>query len=133
MSEELQRLRELAEREPFARKMGIRVLELKPGYALTEMPLAEEVLNIHGITHGGAIFSVVDVAFELASNSHGVPAFALNMDIAFHRPPCTPGVLRAEAREISLGRTVATYIIEARDGEGRLVATCMATVHRQHP
>ena len=128
----LRELRERAEREPFAEKMGIRVLELREGYALTEMPLGEDLKNIHGIVHGGAIFSLIDAAFELASNSHGVPAVALNMNVTFHRVP-KRDPLRAEAKEVSATKRIASYLIEARDGDGLLVATCQALVYRKVP
>lgn len=131
MSDFLEELRRKAEGEPYARKLGIRVLELRQGYALVEMPLGEDVCNIHGLVHGGAIFSAIDAAFEMASNSHGKTALALNMNITFHRPPGVPGVLRAEAREISLSKRIGSYLIEARDQEGHLIATCQALVYRK--
>lgn len=131
MSDPLKELEEKASREPYARKLGIRVLEIRKGYALVEMPLGEDLLNIHGLVHGGAIFSLVDAAFELASNSHGQVALALSMSITFHRPPEIPGVLRAEAREISLSRRIGSYHIEARDQRGQLIATCQALVYRK--
>lgn len=117
--------------EPFAKKMGIRPVDVGEGYALVEMELGEELLNIHGIAHGGAIFSLMDSAFELASNSHGVVAVALAMSVVFHKAPRIPGVLRAEAREVSLSKRIGTYYIEARDSEGELVATCQAVVYRK--
>ncbi len=130
MSDPLEELSRRASEEPFAKKLGIRVVELRPGYAAVEMALVRELTNIHGMIHGGALFSLVDAAFELASNSHGEMAVALNMNITFHRPPRIPGTLRAEAREISLGRRVGSYLIEARDAEG-LVATCQALAYRK--
>ena len=128
--DDLQVLRRRAEEEPFATKMGIKVVGLGEGYALTEMPLEEDLKNIHGIVHGGAIFSLIDAAFELASNSHGVPAFALNMNITFHQPP-KKGPLRAEAKEISATKRIASYLIEARDARGALIASCQALVYRK--
>lgn len=131
MPDFLEELKDRASEEPYARKLGIKVLEVREGYALVEMPLTEDLRNIHGLVHGGAIFSAIDAAFEMASNSHGKIALALNMNITFHRPPRIPGVLRAEAREISLSRRIGSYLIEARDGEGDLIATCQALVYRK--
>ncbi len=39
--------------------------------------------NSHGTVHGGVIFSLADTAFALASNSHGVPAAAINANISY--------------------------------------------------
>ncbi len=131
MSELIEALKQKVQEEPFAKKMGISPVEVKEGYALVEMELGEEFLNIHGIAHGGAIFSLMDSAFELASNSHGVVAVALTMSVVFHRAPKVPGILRAEAKEVSLSKRIGTYYIEARDSEGGLVATCQAVVYRK--
>ncbi|RLA93552.1 MAG: thioesterase [Deltaproteobacteria bacterium] len=127
----LRDLKRRADREPFARKLGIRVLELKPGYALTEMELGEDLTNIHGMAHGGALFSLIDAAFELASNSHGVTAVALNINVTFHKAPKVPGTLRAEAREVSVSKRIGSYLIEARDSAGELIASCQALVYRK--
>lgn len=131
MSEPIEALIKKVQEEPFAKKMGVKPLDVREGYAHVEMELGEEHLNIHGIAHGGAIFSVMDSAFELASNSHGVVAVALTMNVVFHKAPKVPGVLRAEAREVSISKRIGTYYIEARDSDGELVATCQAVVYRK--
>ncbi|MFQ6090313.1 MAG: hotdog fold thioesterase, partial [Candidatus Bipolaricaulia bacterium] len=69
--EELRRIRERIDHDPFARSLGIELLELGPGYGRAAMTVREEMLNFQGIPHGGAIFSLADAAFAAASNSHG--------------------------------------------------------------
>ncbi len=71
--------------EPFAQLMGLKLKKVDKGYSLVEMTTREEMKNILGSTHGGAIFSLIDEAFETASNSHGTIAVALNMnDVLIH-------------------------------------------------
>jgi len=82
------RIREKVETEPFAGKLGLKVVALEPGYSKVEMKVSPEMANIFGATHGGAIFSLIDEAFETASNSHGVMAVALNVNIQYLRPAC---------------------------------------------
>ena len=117
--------------EPFGRIFGIRLLELKPGYSLVEMDVTDRLQNSLGMVHGGAIISLMDQAFQAASNSHGTVAVALNMTVAYFRPPKLGGTLRAEAKEINLTRRTGTYSIEARDEEGNLIANCQAMVFRK--
>ena len=57
---------EKVENEPYANKLGMKLLKLDYGYSLVEMHFTENVANIFGIPHGGAIFSLVDEAFETA-------------------------------------------------------------------
>jgi acyl-CoA thioesterase len=127
----LEAIKKMVANEPYARKLGIQLIKVEPGYALVEMDVTDDVANINNITHGGAIFSLIDEAFEISSNSHGTIAVALNMTVSFHRAPKKGEVLRAESKEIHLSRRTATYDIKVTEGEERLVASCQAMVYRK--
>ena len=86
--------------------------------------------NRLGFTHGGFIYSVADVVFELASNSHGVDAVGLTTSTQFHRPSLVGATLEARASETHLGKTVATYHIEVFSDE-KLIASFTGTVYRK--
>ena len=122
-------VRRVAE-EPFSKLLNIRLVDVREGYALCEMTYTGELDNIHGIAHGGAIFSLIDEAFEISSNSHGTVALALNMNLTYIKPALKGSLLRAESKEVSRGRRTATYDIRVEDGEG-LVAICQALVYRK--
>jgi acyl-CoA thioesterase len=122
-------LRKVAE-EPFSRLLDIRLVDVREGYALCEMLYTSALDNIHGIAHGGAVFSLIDEAFEVSSNSHGTVALALNMNMTYIKPAVKNSTLRAESKEVSRGRRTATYQITVEDSEG-LVATCQALVYRK--
>lgn len=124
-------LKEMAAKEPFAHLMNIKVLEIKAGYAKVQAKVGKDMLNIHGITHGGALFGLVDEAFELASNSHGTIAVALNMNITFFAPTAPGDVLTAEAKEIFRTNRTATYQIDVTGDEEKRIATCQALVYRK--
>jgi acyl-CoA thioesterase len=117
--------------EPYAQLLGLKLKEVSEGYALVEMAFREEMRNIFGNTHGGAIFSLIDEAFEIASNSHGTVAVALNLNVTYVAPPSPGAVLQAEAKEISLTTRTATYLINVTEGDNRLIATCQALVYRK--
>jgi acyl-CoA thioesterase len=117
--------------EPYAQRLGLRLKKVDKGYSLVEMTISDEMQNILGSTHGGAIFSLIDEAFETASNSHGTIAVALNMNVTFIAPPSPGGILQAEAKEINLTPRTATYLINVTDRGGRLIATCQALVYRK--
>ena len=117
--------------EPFARKMNLQLVELDAGYSVVEMTFREDMENIFGMAHGGAIFALIDEAFETAGNSHGTVAVALNMNITYTAAP-SPGVrLRAVAKEVNLTRRTATYDIRVTDENDKLIAVCSALVYRK--
>jgi len=130
-----QRLKEAifrkVEREPFAQKFGIKLLDLDDGYSRVQMKFTPDMENFLGMAHGGALFALIDVAFETASNSHGTVAVALNMNITYISPPSPESTLIAEAREISRTQRTAVYDIKLMDDQNHLIASCEALVYRK--
>ncbi len=116
--------------EPFAKKLGLKLIKVDEGYAKVEMVFADDLENMFGMAHGGAIFSLIDAAFEVASNSHGTMAVALNMNINYLSSPTKGATLSAEAKEINKTKKTAVYDICAVDNSGKLLASCQALVYR---
>jgi acyl-CoA thioesterase len=117
--------------EPFARKLGLKLVKLEPGYAMVEMAPQEELANIFGMTHGAAIFSLIDEAFEVSCNSHGTVAVALSVTVTYHRAPDRKSRLRAESREIHRSAKTGTYEIKVTDEHNILIASCTALCYRR--
>ncbi len=124
-------IKKQVERESYAKKMGLTLLKIEPGYAVVEMAPREDTSNIFGMTHGGAIFSLIDEAFQVSCNAYGTVAVALNMTITYHQAPKRNRILRAESVEIHRSRKTATYDIKVRDEENALIASCMAVAYRK--
>ncbi len=103
---------------------------MQEGYARVEMHFTKDLENMFGMAHGGAIFSLIDAAFEIASNSHGTMAVALSMNINYLASPEKGAIITAEAREINRTKKTAAYDIRATDDSGKLLASCQALVYR---
>lgn len=119
------------EREPYAKKLGLRLVDIGTGRAVVEMKLSGDSQNILGSTHGGAVFSLMDEAFQISCNSHGTIAVALSVTVTYHKPPPPEATLRAESREIHRSRKTGTYSILVTDDQGDLVASCQALAYRK--
>jgi acyl-CoA thioesterase len=122
---------EQVEQEAFSRKVNVRLVDLEEGFSQVQMTCTPDTENIFGMIHGGAIFSLMDVAFETACNSHGTVAVALNVMITYLASPAPGSILTAEARELSRTRKTASYDIKAFDEDGRLIASCQALAYRK--
>jgi acyl-CoA thioesterase len=116
--------------EPFAKKFGLRLIAVATGYAKVEMAFTPDIENIFGMAHGGALFALMDEAFEVASNSHGTMAVALNMNVNYLAAPEKGALLTAEATEINKTKRTAAYDITVRDEQGKLIAACQSLVYR---
>lgn len=119
------------ETEPYAKVMKISLVELELGFSAVEMmydPLTMN--NIYERAHGGALFALIDEAFETAGQTDGTIAVALNVNVTYVSSP-EPGVrLRAEAKRVSKTKKTAGYDIKVSDENGNLIATCSALAYR---
>ena len=64
-------VREYFAKDQFATSIGIKLLEVRPGYAVSEMEITEQHLNALKIVQGGAVFTLADYTFAAASNAYG--------------------------------------------------------------
>ena len=122
---------EQVKEEPFARKFDLALTALNDGYSKVEMTYTADMNNIFGLAHGGAIFALIDEAFQTACNSHGTLAVALNLNITYIAPAVLGRRLTAEAREYSRTRKTASYEIKVTDDQGSLLAVCQALAYRK--
>lgn len=126
----LKNILDIMKKDIFAQHLGIKIVEAGEGQARGEM-LAEEIhLNSLGIVHGGAIFSLADTTFAAASNSHQATAVAVNVAISYCKV-AHKGMLYAWAKEVSLNRKLATYLVEIKDHADNLIALFQGTVYRK--
>jgi len=121
-----------ADNDKFAKHSGIRLLSAGKGSARAEVEIKEHHLNGLDIAHGGIIFTLADMAFAAASNSHGIDAVAVNVSISFFKA-VQNGRLFAEATEISKNRKLATYRIDVTDEAGEIIASMQGTAYRKTP
>lgn len=122
---------EKVSQDPYARSLGIELIEIKPGEARLTMQIKEHMLNFHGAANGGAVFSLADAAFAVASNSHGQTAVGLNMNITYMAPGFPGDLLTAEAREEKKTNKIGLYRIEVTNQHGELIALAEGVVYRK--
>jgi acyl-CoA thioesterase len=79
----MDKIREFFKRDKFAELAGIELLDVSPGRAKAKMTIGPQHLNGVDIVHGGAVFTLADLVFAAASNSHGTVAVAINASISF--------------------------------------------------
>jgi acyl-CoA thioesterase len=118
------------EHDLFARHCGIELVEVGPGRARVQMAIQPCHFNGAGTVHGGAIFTLADFAFAVASNSRGQLAMGINTSTSFIKA-ARSGILFAEAQEISLNRQLGNYQVRITDEQEQLIALFQGTVFRK--
>ncbi len=105
-----------------SQSLGMALQSVAPGRAVMAMTVRDDMLNGHGMCHGGFIFALADSAFAFACNSHGDAAVAQHCAISFLRPGRRGERLVAEAVErISQGRS-GLYDVRVTGADGGVVA-----------
>jgi acyl-CoA thioesterase len=105
-----------------SKALGMVLEEVRPGYARMSMKVRADMLNGHGIMHGGLTFTLADSTFAFACNSYNINAVAAGCSIEFLRPAQLDEVLVAEACETILQGRHGVYDITVRGSDGTLVA-----------
>jgi acyl-CoA thioesterase len=119
-------------KDAYTNFLGATVEAVEAGYSRVSLTVTEAMMNFHGMTHGGIVFGLGDIAFAAASNSHGKIAVALDVSISFLRATKAGDHLVAEAREVNMGGATALYDIVVTETEGgQLVAKSQAMVYRK--
>ncbi len=115
--------------DPYAGRLGIELVSVDDETVTVAMRLTEDHENFLGGTHGGALFSVADCAFSLASNAYEEPAVAVNTHLAITAPSGAGDTLTATAVEVHRGKTLATYRVEVARDDGQACGQFTGTVY----
>lgn len=117
------------DRLPFARLLGVELLEADEGRAVGRLELADEHTSNpeSGIAHGGVPYALADtVAGAAVSTLNAGVTPTVDMRIDYLRPS-VGDALRAEAEVVRNGSNVATVDVEVSNDGGDVVATARGT------
>lgn len=99
------------------------VLEnIGPGRAAFSMQVGAQMLNGHGICHGGYIFTLADTAFAFACNSYNHRVVAQHNSISYLSPGRPGERLHAAALEVSRTGRSGIYDVVVSGEDGRIIA-----------
>ena len=113
---------------PYARKLGMRIMELSEGYVKIQVQASTEYNNWEGRTHGGFIMSLADHAFGTAFNTLDRIYVALQFNANFLSAPKEDETLTAEGRVLHAGKRAGMAEMIVRGADGRTIATATGTV-----
>lgn len=97
-----------------SQSLGITLEAVGPGTARVSMQIRRDMVNGHGMCHGGFISTLADSAFAFACNSRGTVTVAAGFDINFLEPARLGDLLVADAREAGLRGRSGIYDVTVR-------------------
>ena len=102
--------------------LGMKLEEVRAGYARMSMRVTENMVNGHDLCHGGFIFTLADSTFAFACNSHNQRAVAAGCSIEFLAPALLGDVLTAEGVEQALAGRTGVYDMRVTNQKGETIA-----------
>jgi acyl-CoA thioesterase len=127
MPDNVEKLKELEKKEPIAAFLGMKLVELTPGYSKITMTLKPEHINFNGMVFGGIVMAIADQAFAYATNSLVSPSIATQFNIHLISGAGVGDTLTAECRVIKSGRRIGVSEMTVTNQDGKLIAKATGT------
>ncbi|MDA5092604.1 hydroxyphenylacetyl-CoA thioesterase PaaI [Aliiroseovarius sp. KMU-50] len=108
--------------DPASQALGMTLDDIGPGRAVISMPVRADMVNGHGICHGGFTFALADSAFAFACNSYNLRVVAQHNSITYLDPGQLGEHLTATATETSRAGRSGIYDVVVKGEDGRQVA-----------
>ncbi|MBQ2209583.1 MAG: PaaI family thioesterase [Prevotella sp.] len=123
-------LKDFFKKDRFAALAGVELLEVSEGYAKARMLVTPGHLNGGGVCQGGALFTLADLAFAAAINSHLELTFSTSSNITFVAN-VSEGYVFAEAHEVVDHPKMPYGEVRLTDETGRLLAIFTSSAYRK--
>jgi acyl-CoA thioesterase len=101
---------------------GIVIEDARAGYARLSMKVRADMLNGHGIVHGGMVFALADTAFAYVCNGGNEKTVAAQASIVFLGSAGEGETLIAEAEEIATAGRSGVTRVSVCTADGRTIA-----------
>ena len=105
-----------------SRWLGMKLEEVRAGYARLSMRVTAHMVNGQKVCHGGLIFTLADSSFGYACNTHNQRALAAGASIDFLSPAHLGDVLVAECVESARAGRRGIYDAKVTNQKGDPIA-----------
>ena len=128
----LARARDAFRSVAYAKFLGLEMGEVGDGTASVHLDVRDELLQYHGVVHGGAIASLIDTSSAFAVLTRiDLEDQITTTDLTIHYlRPISSGRMTATARIIRGGRRLFVLSVDVTNDSGLLVATAVTTYIR---
>lgn len=121
------KLIEINEKTPFHKLMGVFIIEIGKGFAMTGVKIEEKHLNPLNIAHGGVLFTLMDITMGMAARTLGKQVITVEMNINYIAPANIGDEVKATAKMLHVGNKTSVAVCEAYSQNGKLLASARET------
>jgi uncharacterized protein (TIGR00369 family) len=117
---------------PFAKLVGMRLVDIRPNEAVIEIEMRDDLRQPSGVLHGGVTATLIDTAMAFAVRTYLTdtePTATIDLTVHFLRPHVA-GKASCTARVVRPGKRIFTVSADVVNDEGKLIATGISTYTR---
>ena len=107
----------------FSTRIGVRLEEVREGYALARKTVGADDTNPLGYAHGGVYVTLADSACGSAAYSYGYKTVTLDSSYHYYHGARPGDILTAEANVLHRGKTTAAFDVKVTDQNGTLMGS----------
>lgn len=108
--------------DPASKSLGMALEHVAPGEARLSMEVRADMVNGHGMCHGGFIFTLADSTFAFACNTYNERVVAQHCAVTFLRPARLGMRLTAVAAERTRAGRSGIYDVTVTAPDGAVIA-----------
>ncbi|MCX7381569.1 MAG: hydroxyphenylacetyl-CoA thioesterase PaaI [Alphaproteobacteria bacterium] len=108
--------------DPASKSLGMALEHVAPGAARLSMEVRADMVNGHGMCHGGFIFTLADSSFAFACNTYNERVVAQHCAVTFLRPARLGMRLTAVAAERTRAGRSGIYDVTVTAPDGSVIA-----------
>lgn len=111
----------IVDRNPFAKHIGMKLTEVRLGYAKGTVPMKKEHQNVYGGMHGGCVFSMADTIAGIAAATYGHMVTTIDTNFNYLEAIRDTTEVVCEAKVVRHGGRITVLTVEVFDDKGKLV------------
>ena len=117
---------------PFAKLIGMRLVDIRPNEAVIEIEMRDDLRQPSGVLHGGVTATLIDTAMAFAVRTYLTdtePTATIDLTVHSLRPHIE-GKASCTARVVRPGKRIFTVSADVVNEQGKLIATGISTYTR---
>ncbi|MDR3305470.1 MAG: hotdog fold thioesterase [Clostridiales Family XIII bacterium] len=125
----IERIRAIFSADKYLMMAGVVIEEIGEDYCKCSLRVGPEHMNAGGAAQGGAIYTLADSAFAVASNIGNIDrgdkllTVSQSASISYLRAGALGETLYAEGRKVGGGKKTPVFRMDVTNGDGTVIAT----------
>ena len=120
---------EVVGKDPFATFLGIKVEEVREGYARVSLIIRDDYCNAEARSHGAVLFAIADQALAVAAHAGKYKSFSIEVKINYFQATRSGDKVIAEAMPVDIRKRISLWHVDIRTESGDKIAAAQGLAY----